>query len=163
MRGRGSSWLMQALIPSVPPTLTAVVGFYVFHKLAVRRQKREEVRQICQKFRDSLQELCNSAEKAWEKSGDSAVRDGDVVEFKGRIFLADINLNSIITHEVNFRPLKSVYIDFKRELDEINDDDLRLSIEDRQRPPRQEYAASIKRRAALVFNKVDSLFVEIFG
>lgn len=159
---QGVSWIAQALIPSVPPTLTAIAGFYVFHKLAVRRQKREEIRQLCQKFRESLQDLSGAAEAAWGKAGDSAVKEGDIVKYKGKIFVADLYLSSIATYEPKFDSVKQQYIAYKRRIDEYSDEKERVSIESRERAPKPSYANVVRRMAGAVSNELDKAFKDIF-
>lgn len=159
---RGTPWWLEALIPSVPPTLTAVVGFFIFHKLAVRRQIREEVRQVCDRFKLSSQEIAKSSYEAWEKSGREAVDDGCVVIYKGNIFVADNIFHSLTAYSENFIKIKEYYSDLKRACDEKIEGETRVSIEDMSRTADRSYPTIIRKKLALLLRKVDEVFVDRF-
>lgn len=151
-------WLLETLVPSAPPTIAAIVGFFVFHKLALQRQKREEVRQALENFRKSISELLEASTKCWEITGKKANSSGRVRKYKSKLTRSNLGLSALITYDPFFVEIKEKYRIYRSKLDEVSNEVSRDSIEGKSRKPYPLYGYILEANTLEIITCVDKMY-----
>ncbi|PCJ61511.1 MAG: hypothetical protein COA65_00695 [Rhodospirillaceae bacterium] len=107
---------------AILPTAMAGVGFYVFHKLAMRRQKRAEVFDTFRDLKMIIDDIDHLATIAWRKTGGDAVKDGGVVEIRRKIARCREDLRLLTMLDEKFEVVANPLNDYRRAIDEELDD-----------------------------------------
>ena len=71
-----------ALISATINSCVVIVGFFIFHVLASRRQSRDECQQLTKDFLSTLDSYNEVVAQAWSKNGKDAVADGDIFKLR---------------------------------------------------------------------------------
>ena len=157
-----AGWIVEALLPSVPPTLTAIAGFFVFHFLAMRRQRREEVRQACDAFKEGLSELTAACAKCWEVDAAVALTDGKVSEYKAKIFSCDLRIGTLKSAQPGFDTIATQYRTLKKAMDEYREASGWVSIEGEGRMSNKAHANALRSLSAKLGANADRRYFELY-
>ena len=109
-----------AVIASAPSTITIIVGFFIFHYLASRRQTRDEIHQSILNTRQLVDELLEVAEKAWKEDGKTASESGSVQAVRRAVTAINIEVDYLCRQSSNFDESKKLLRALKASVDEAN-------------------------------------------
>lgn len=68
--------ILSSLISAGVSSVVVIIGFFVFHILASRRQNRDECLSLSKDFLQTLESYEQQVSTAWKKDGKTAVADG---------------------------------------------------------------------------------------
>ncbi|WP_273145968.1 hypothetical protein [Oceanicaulis alexandrii] len=111
--------LLISLIESLPSVMVVICGFFIFHHLASRRQKRDEFFYWIKELRSHLDRTLTVADKAWKLSGKEAIESGAVHELRAALKRMSYDVNQISEYDAKYSDLKKPFLDLKRTLDEF--------------------------------------------
>ena len=81
IESRQSSILAPLLASSIPSSV-AILGFGIFHFLALRRQKRSEIFELFGDIKSIADDIQVVASSAWRDAGQTAIQSGKVSEVR---------------------------------------------------------------------------------
>jgi hypothetical protein len=131
-----SSAIILALIQSAPSTLAVIAGFFIFHILASRRQKRDELFASATRVKDLADKAADELRDTWALSGKEATETGAVVKLRLLISHIANEYQQLCDQEKEFLDAKQAFQAFRRSADEFEDpltSDV-LNIADTNRP-----------------------------
>ncbi|WP_420723929.1 hypothetical protein [Hwanghaeella sp. LZ110] len=105
-------------LPTAVPALVALVGFFVFHKLASKRQRKSEVFETFKNLKVDIDEICTLSGKLWRMNGKDAVESGEVTDLRQKLSRAREELRLLVNFEFVFNGCDEKYTNFKKCIDE---------------------------------------------
>lgn len=133
--------ILSGVSPSILPTSVGILGFYIFHKLASRRQRKTETYNIYCELKSNIDEICNLSRNCWKVDGASAVASGDIVVLRNKLSRTREDLRLLSEMEKVFEKCKDAFNTLKKTIDEETDqNNLPIhTIDDSTRPPNNEW------------------------
>ena len=147
--------------PSIFPSIVAAIGFYVFHLLALRRQKREEQHRFCENLKIIVQEISETASRSWAMNGKEAIQDGSIFKYKGLAFKAATQISTLCAQNKKYEALRSELTSLKKTCEESLDSGSRESIENKQRNADPAQEGAIAKASGKMLKAIDAAFLEI--
>lgn len=113
------SRIVYAIIESLPSIFVIISGFFIFHALASRRQKRDEIHKSIEYCRSSINDLLSVSEVVWSKNGKEAISSGGVLRVKSIFVNLSVEIDSLCGYSDEFNICKEPYRDLKMGIDEL--------------------------------------------
>ncbi len=140
-------WL-RATAPSIPSVVTVIVGFYVHHKTALLRQKRQEAHDRIEWIKTQVEKVNEPPRECWTLTGKQAASQGKVNTLRGFIQILDVNFHGLILLNPSFLNAREKYFVYKNALDEYKQESDVFSIQDVRRQKGMFERTSIYRDSA---------------
>lgn len=143
-----SDQFLSSFIESLPSVTTILVGFFIFHILASRRQRRDEIFKLVEFIRGAIDEAVDDAKCAWTSTGADAVKNGHVFSLRARLMLISLEIEHLCDQNKSFVAVRENFSRFRSSVDEMTvegESGVRaLSVDDQtrdalDRPPQNVY------------------------
>lgn len=155
--------ILWGAIDSFPSVITIISGFFIFHTLASRRQRRDEIFKIVEFIRGIIDEAVEDAKSAWVITGLDAVKQGHVFSLRARLIQISLEIDHLCEENKQFGEVQELFSEFRAAVDEVsietNDGIKTLNVDDQSRqacdrPPQPIYIAA--RNIQIKLNKIYS-------
>ncbi|MEP3430995.1 MAG: hypothetical protein ABJN98_20085 [Roseibium sp.] len=153
-----TSFWINAFAPSIPSVITVAAGFYIFHKLALRRQVRQEIFSDISDIKQNIDEVLKHGTEAWSCTGIDAQKKGHVVMLRGRLAILSAQIESLISRDSRYSVVQDTHKRFRASLDEYRSGAQNIGVDDQTRG-----SSNIGRTQALSYagklrREIDALF-----
>ncbi len=159
-------YLVDTIVPTLPPTVVVVAGFFIFHKLAIRRQKHVEIFETFRDLKALINDINDVAAIAWRSRGNDAAQDGTAAEVRQKLTRAREDLRLLYALDEKFSVVRDSLNEFRTATDEdVDDEGNHIStIDDIRRSPNPGWVLSgIAPKANALRSRLNDTFAAIYG
>jgi hypothetical protein len=139
-----------------------VAGFFIFHWLALKRQRRQELTDSVNRLKDCISNCLEQGEKCWRKSGAEAIQSGEVVLLRAHLTQCSLGLEALTTREKRFAEVKPLMRALRKELDEKNAGSANQTcVDDNTRPVNEGCSLSARASGRALARALDKTLADL--
>lgn len=156
-------WDPAIYAPALPGVALAAVGLWIAHEFSAVRDRRKELRDLCDDLDSALKDATQAAADAWTKEA-GAERKRAVKEAKRQIQILGIkatNLNRLSRRKLWFRTERR--IDLIKEVATFRDIATGDPFDDLNREPSSQQGDLVYSEAARLQSEIGRQFAELYG
>lgn len=160
----GYDWVA-IFAPALPTTIVTIVGFFIFHLLAARRQRRDEIYKDVLELIRAINAVVAAGDSAWQMPGADAVKSGAISNVRFQFTQIGIVARHLQRMNTQFGQLDRPLRELKKNMDERFDDKGQPAenLSDLERAPLPSCSEHAYASANMLKNGVYRIFVEIYS